>query len=32
LLRVGAIGGNLSWGSHDYDLARGWRRIRGGGR
>src|ERR1035437_1106546 len=29
LLRVGAIGGDLSGGSHDYDLARGWRGIWG---
>ena len=31
-LRVGAIGGDLSGGCHDYDLARGWRGIWRGGR
>src|ERR1035437_7286251 len=32
LLGVGPIGGDLSRGCHDYDLARGWRGIWGGWR
>jgi hypothetical protein len=31
-LGVGAIRGDLRWGCHDYDLARGWREIWGGWR
>jgi hypothetical protein len=31
-LRIGAVGGDLSWSCHDYGLAWRWRGIWGSGR